>query len=150
MVSEVGRVGPLLALVRSASTHRPRHFCLRCRDSDPVEPQRQGPAGPAAVSPGGREGRGRRPLREVSKGAAGSGTEGRGDTRGAQKGTLLAFSRSYMATSGLDHKLHIYDLRAYRRLHSLLLPSGAGQLDFSQRGLLGAACQEVVQVSDAG
>ncbi|KAJ7303330.1 hypothetical protein JRQ81_012272 [Phrynocephalus forsythii] len=56
----------------------------------------------------------------------------------------------YMATSGLDRKLHIYDLRAYRRLHSLLLPTGAGHLDFSQRGLLGAACQEVVQVSSSG
>ncbi|XP_070792284.1 WD repeat-containing protein 46 isoform X1 [Pituophis catenifer annectens] len=66
--------------------------------------------------------------------------------QGAVRAVAVDPSGSYMATSGLDHKLHIYDLRAYRRLHSLLLPSGAGLLDFSQRGLLGAACQEVVQV----
>ncbi|XP_039221878.1 WD repeat-containing protein 46 [Crotalus tigris] len=66
--------------------------------------------------------------------------------QGAVRAVAVDPSGSYMATSGLDHKLHIYDLRAYRRLHSMLLPCGAGQLDFSQRGLLGAACQEVVQV----
>ncbi|KAG8127258.1 hypothetical protein E2320_014192 [Naja naja] len=66
--------------------------------------------------------------------------------QGAIRAVAVEPSGSYMATSGLDHKLHIYDLRAYRRLHSLLLPCGAGLLDFSQRGLLGAACQEVVQV----
>ncbi|KAL8213649.1 UNVERIFIED_CONTAM: hypothetical protein K2H54_067917 [Gekko kuhli] len=66
--------------------------------------------------------------------------------RGAVRALAVDRSGTYMATSGLDRKLHIYDLRAYRRLHSLLLPTGAGHLDFSQRGLLGAACQEVVQV----
>ncbi|XP_061477509.1 WD repeat-containing protein 46 [Rhineura floridana] len=67
--------------------------------------------------------------------------------RGAVRAVAVDGSGTYMATSGLDRKLHIYDLRgAYRRLHSLLLPTGAGHLDFSQRGLLGAACQEVVQV----
>ncbi|KAM6475909.1 WD repeat-containing protein 46 isoform 2-T2 [Liasis olivaceus] len=66
--------------------------------------------------------------------------------QGAVRAVAVDTSGSYMATSGLDHKLHVYDLRAYRRLHSLLLPCGAGVLDFSQRGLLGAACQEVVQV----
>uniref|UniRef100_A0ACB8EF35 Uncharacterized protein n=1 Tax=Sphaerodactylus townsendi TaxID=933632 RepID=A0ACB8EF35_9SAUR len=66
--------------------------------------------------------------------------------RGAVRGVAVDGSGTYMATSGLDRKLHVYDLRAYRRLHSLLLPMGAGHLDFSQRGLLGAACQEVVQV----
>uniref|UniRef100_A0A670ZPY5 WD repeat-containing protein 46 n=1 Tax=Pseudonaja textilis TaxID=8673 RepID=A0A670ZPY5_PSETE len=65
--------------------------------------------------------------------------------QGAVRAVAVEPSGSYMATSGLDHKLHIYDLRAYRRLHSLLLPCGAGLLDFSQRGLLAAACQEVVQ-----
>ncbi|XP_077180589.1 WD repeat-containing protein 46 isoform X2 [Paroedura picta] len=66
--------------------------------------------------------------------------------RGAVRAVAVDPSGTYMATSGLDRKLHIYDVRAYRRLHSLLLPTGAGHLDFSQRGLLGAACQEVVQV----
>ncbi|XP_053152905.1 WD repeat-containing protein 46 isoform X2 [Hemicordylus capensis] len=65
---------------------------------------------------------------------------------GAVRAVAVEGSGTYMATSGLDRKLHIYDLRSYRRLHSLLLPTGAGHLDFSQRGLLGAACQEVVQV----
>ncbi|XP_077779385.1 WD repeat-containing protein 46 isoform X1 [Podarcis muralis] len=66
--------------------------------------------------------------------------------RGAVRALAVDGSGTYMATSGLDRKLHIYDLRTYRRLHSLLLPTGAGQLDFSQRGLLGAACQEIIQV----
>ncbi|XP_072843595.2 WD repeat-containing protein 46 [Pogona vitticeps] len=66
--------------------------------------------------------------------------------RGGVRALAVDATGTYMATSGLDRKLHLYDLRAYRRLHSLLLPMGAGHLDFSQRGLLGAACQEVVQV----
>nr|XP_020670665.1 WD repeat-containing protein 46 [Pogona vitticeps] len=67
--------------------------------------------------------------------------------RGGVRALAVDATGTYMATSGLDRKLHLYDLRAYRRLHSLLLPMGAGHLDFSQRGLLGAACQEVVQSS---
>ncbi|KAF7235075.1 WD repeat-containing protein 46 [Varanus komodoensis] len=66
--------------------------------------------------------------------------------RGPVRAVAVEASGTYMATSGPDQKLHIYDLRTYRRLHSLLLPTGAGHLDFSQRGLLGAACQDVVQV----
>ncbi|XP_062829066.1 WD repeat-containing protein 46 isoform X2 [Anolis carolinensis] len=67
--------------------------------------------------------------------------------RSAVRALAVDPSGTYMATSGVDRKLHLYDLRSFRRLHSLLLPSAAaGHLDFSQRGLLGAACQEVVQV----
>ncbi|XP_060616576.2 WD repeat-containing protein 46 isoform X2 [Anolis sagrei] len=67
--------------------------------------------------------------------------------RSAVRALAVDPSGTYMATSGVDRKLHVYDLRSFGRLHSLLLPSAAaGQLDFSQRGLLGAACQDVVQV----
>ncbi|XP_075773567.1 WD repeat-containing protein 46 isoform X2 [Pelodiscus sinensis] len=66
--------------------------------------------------------------------------------RGAVRALAVDSSGTYMATSGLDRKLRIYDLRAYRPLHSLVLPLGAGHLAFSQRGLLGAACGDVVQV----
>ncbi|XP_042304922.1 WD repeat-containing protein 46 isoform X2 [Sceloporus undulatus] len=66
--------------------------------------------------------------------------------RAAVRAVAVDPSGTYMATSGVDRKLHLFDLRVFRRLHSLLLPTAAGHLDFSQRGLLGAACQEVVQV----
>lgn len=51
-----------------------------------------------------------------------------------------------MATSGLDRKLKIWDLRTYKMLHSYGLSVGAGQLSFSQRGLLAAGLTNVVEV----
>ncbi|XP_050776990.1 WD repeat-containing protein 46 isoform X2 [Gopherus flavomarginatus] len=66
--------------------------------------------------------------------------------RGGVRAVAVDSSGMYMATSGLDRKLHIYDLRAYQPVQSLVLPVGAGHLSFSQRGLLAATCGEVVQV----
>lgn len=52
----------------------------------------------------------------------------------------------YMASAGLDRKLRVFDLRTYRVLQELVLPQGAGHLAFSQRGVLAAACGDLVQV----
>lgn len=53
----------------------------------------------------------------------------------------------YMVTSGMDKKLKIYDIRAFKPLKSYFLPAGASCLSLSQRGLLSAATGDVVQVS---
>lgn len=51
-----------------------------------------------------------------------------------------------MVTSGLDRKLKVYDIRAFKPLHSCFLPAGASCLSLSQRGLLSAATGDIVQV----
>ncbi|KAK2113513.1 WD repeat-containing protein 46 [Saguinus oedipus] len=62
----------------------------------------------------------------------------------------LAFGWSlprYMATSGLDHQLKIFDLRGtFQPLSTRTLPHGAGHLAFSQRGLLVAGMGDVVNI----
>ncbi len=52
----------------------------------------------------------------------------------------------YMVTSGLDRKLKVYDIRAFKPLHSCFQPAGASCLSLSQRGLLSAATGDIVQV----
>ncbi|KAM7411653.1 hypothetical protein PAMA_021575 [Pampus argenteus] len=52
----------------------------------------------------------------------------------------------YMATSGMDKKLKVYDIRAFKPLKSYFLPAGASCLSLSQRGLLSAATGDIVQV----
>ncbi len=51
-----------------------------------------------------------------------------------------------MVTSGLDRKLKVYDIRAFKSLHSCFQPAGASCLSLSQRGLLSAATGDIVQV----
>ncbi|XP_071498553.1 WD repeat-containing protein 46-like [Diadema antillarum] len=60
----------------------------------------------------------------------------------------LAIDRQgqYMATSGTDQQIKIFDLRTYQPLQCYKVSYGAGQLSFSQRGLLAAACNNVVEV----
>ncbi|XP_072223453.1 WD repeat-containing protein 46 [Leuresthes tenuis] len=53
---------------------------------------------------------------------------------------------TYMVTSGMDKKLKVYDIRAFKPLKSYFLPAGASCLSLSQRGLLSAATGDVVQV----
>lgn len=71
---------------------------------------------------------------------------------GLLRNTLLRLtdppsSTRYMATSGLDHQLKIFDLRgAYRPLSARTLPQGAGHLAFSQWGLLAAGMGDVVNI----
>lgn len=52
----------------------------------------------------------------------------------------------YMVTSGLDRKLKVYDIRAFKPLRSYFLPAGASCLSLSHRGLLSAATGDIVQV----
>lgn len=52
----------------------------------------------------------------------------------------------YMVTSGMDKKLKVYDIRAFKPLKSYFLPAGASCLSLSQRGLLSAATGDIVQV----
>ena len=52
----------------------------------------------------------------------------------------------YMATSGMDRRLNIWDLRTYKKLQCYTLREGAGHLAFSQRGLLAASQGNIVEV----
>ena len=52
-----------------------------------------------------------------------------------------------MATSGVDAKLKIWDLRNYKCLHEYRTSSsGASTLTFSQKKLLAASYRDVVEV----
>ncbi|XP_018413613.1 PREDICTED: WD repeat-containing protein 46 [Nanorana parkeri] len=65
---------------------------------------------------------------------------------GAIRGMSVDKTGMYMATSGLDRKLTIYDLRTYKPLTSCRIPLGAGSLCYSQKGLLAATTGNVVQI----
>lgn len=54
----------------------------------------------------------------------------------------------YMATSGNDCLLKIWDLRTYGLLQSYRIDAGANCLSFSQRGMLAAGVGNIVQVYD--
>jgi len=60
----------------------------------------------------------------------------------------LAIDRGgrYMATSGVDGQLKLWDVRTYKPLHSYFAPRTATDLDFSDRGLLAAVHGPTVQV----
>ncbi|NP_001087116.1 WD repeat domain 46 L homeolog [Xenopus laevis] len=66
--------------------------------------------------------------------------------RGAVRALSVDKTGMYMASSGLDRKLTIFDLRTYRPLTSCILPLGAGSLCHSQKGLLAAGTGDIVQV----
>ncbi|XP_056320556.1 WD repeat-containing protein 46 [Danio aesculapii] len=66
--------------------------------------------------------------------------------RGAVHSVAVDKTGTYMVTSGLDRKLKVYDIRAFKPFHSSFLPAGASCLSLSQRGLLSAATGDVVQV----
>ncbi|KAK7478780.1 hypothetical protein BaRGS_00029991, partial [Batillaria attramentaria] len=51
----------------------------------------------------------------------------------------------YMATSGVDRKLKVWDLRTYKTLANYQLSMGAGSLAFSQTGMLASATGSIVQ-----
>ncbi|XP_070177498.1 WD repeat-containing protein 46-like isoform X2 [Littorina saxatilis] len=53
---------------------------------------------------------------------------------------------NYVATSGVDRRLKVFDLRTCQPLSTTRLTMGASSLDFSQRGLLAAAMATRVQV----
>lgn len=67
--------------------------------------------------------------------------------RGGVRAVGVDSTGTYMATSGLDHQLKIFDLRGtFQPLSSRTLPQGAGHLAFSQRGLLVAGMGDVVNI----
>ncbi|XP_006001024.1 WD repeat-containing protein 46 [Latimeria chalumnae] len=66
--------------------------------------------------------------------------------RGGVRAIAVDKTGTYMATSGLDKKLNLFDIRSYRPLQSFVIPAGASHLSFSQRSLLAAGCGNVVQV----
>lgn len=67
--------------------------------------------------------------------------------RGGVRALAVDSTGTYMATSGLDHQLKIFDLRGtFQPLSSRTLPQGAGHLAFSQRGLLVAGMGDVVNI----
>ncbi|XP_060787537.1 WD repeat-containing protein 46 [Neoarius graeffei] len=66
--------------------------------------------------------------------------------RGAVRSLAVDKTGTYMVTSGLDRRLNVYDIRAFKPLHKYYLPAGASCLSLSQRGLLSAATGDVVQV----
>ncbi|XP_036990275.2 WD repeat-containing protein 46 [Artibeus jamaicensis] len=67
--------------------------------------------------------------------------------RGGVRAVAVDSTGTYMATSGLDHQLKIFDLRGtYQPLSARTLPQGAGHLAFSQWGLLAAGMGDVVNI----
>ena len=51
-----------------------------------------------------------------------------------------------MATSGVDRKVKIWDLRMYKMLQSYKVSAGAGHLDFSHKDMLAAGIGNIVEV----
>jgi len=56
--------------------------------------------------------------------------------RGPVQAVACDLTGKYMATSGLDGQLNIWDLRMFNQLHSYRTPAPASHLAISQRGLL--------------
>ncbi|KAK2851592.1 hypothetical protein Q5P01_007868 [Channa striata] len=66
--------------------------------------------------------------------------------KGGVRSVTVDKTGTYMVTSGMDKKLKVYDIRAFKPLNSYFLPAGASCLSLSQRGLLSAATGDIVQV----
>ncbi|KAM5146675.1 WD repeat-containing protein 46 [Mantella aurantiaca] len=66
--------------------------------------------------------------------------------RGAVRALSVDKTGMYMATSGLDRKLTIFDLRTYKPLMSCGIPLGASNLCHSQKGLLALTTGNIVQL----
>ncbi|XP_013871517.1 WD repeat-containing protein 46 [Austrofundulus limnaeus] len=66
--------------------------------------------------------------------------------QGGVRSVAVDKTGTYMVTSGLDKKMKVFDIRAFKPLKSYVLPAGASCLSLSQRGLLSAATGDVIQV----
>ncbi|XP_017265224.1 WD repeat-containing protein 46 [Kryptolebias marmoratus] len=66
--------------------------------------------------------------------------------QGGVRSVVVDKTGTYMVTSGMDKKLKVFDIRAFKPLKSYFLPAGASCLSLSQRGLLSAATGDIVQV----
>uniref|UniRef100_A0A3B3UDB9 WD repeat-containing protein 46 n=1 Tax=Poecilia latipinna TaxID=48699 RepID=A0A3B3UDB9_9TELE len=66
--------------------------------------------------------------------------------QGGVRSVTVDKTGTYMVTSGMDKKMKVFDIRAFKPLRSYFLPTGASCLSLSQRGLLSAATGDIVQV----
>ncbi|KAM7404923.1 hypothetical protein PAMP_012227 [Pampus punctatissimus] len=66
--------------------------------------------------------------------------------QGGVRSVTVDKTGTYMVTSGMDKKLKVYDIRAFKPLKSYFLPAGASCLSLSHKGLLSAATGDIVQV----
>lgn len=66
--------------------------------------------------------------------------------QGGVRSVAVDKTGTYMVTSGMDKKMKVFDVRAFKPLRSYFLPAGASCLSLSQRGLLSAATGDIVQV----
>ncbi|VDK87793.1 unnamed protein product [Litomosoides sigmodontis] len=58
----------------------------------------------------------------------------------------IAVENNYMATTGLDQKLRIWDVRNYKQLYAYTLPFGLGEISFSQRYAVACSIGNQIQV----
>uniref|UniRef100_A0A0N5AI28 WD_REPEATS_REGION domain-containing protein n=1 Tax=Syphacia muris TaxID=451379 RepID=A0A0N5AI28_9BILA len=58
----------------------------------------------------------------------------------------VAVDGDYMATTGLDRKLRIWDVRMYKQLYAYTLPIGLSEVAFSQRHFVACAIGNSVQI----
>eukprot|EP00123_Amoebidium_parasiticum_P011319 comp20647_c1_seq1/m.26757 comp20647_c1_seq1/g.26757 ORF comp20647_c1_seq1/g.26757 comp20647_c1_seq1/m.26757 type:complete len:542 (-) comp20647_c1_seq1:881-2506(-) len=66
--------------------------------------------------------------------------------KGPVRALAVDHSGRYMATSGLDGQMKIWDVRTYKEMHAYYTPSPAACLDISQGGLLAVGYGPHVQV----
>ncbi|XP_038127442.1 WD repeat-containing protein 46 [Cyprinodon tularosa] len=66
--------------------------------------------------------------------------------QGGVRSVTVDKTGTYMITSGMDKKMKVFDIRAFKPLRSYFLPAGASCLSLSQKGLLSAATGDIVQV----
>ncbi len=62
------------------------------------------------------------------------------------KSLAISQDGKYMATSGLDHLLNIWDLRTYKQLKSIKVKAGASSLAFSQKNCVAASLRNEVVI----
>ena len=62
------------------------------------------------------------------------------------KSLAISYDGKYMATSGLDHLLNVWDLRTYKQLKSIKLKAGASSLAFSQKNCIAASLRNEVVI----
>ena len=60
--------------------------------------------------------------------------------------TSISLDGNYMATSSMDSSIRIWDLRTWKNIAIHRLPKGARNIQFSQKGKLATAFENVVEV----
>ncbi|EJD75560.1 hypothetical protein LOAG_17304 [Loa loa] len=58
----------------------------------------------------------------------------------------IAVENNYMATTGLDQKLRIWDVRNYKQLYAYTLPFGLAEVCFSQRNAVACSVGNQIQI----